>query len=134
MSDHDKMFKSFLEKYGVKILNDTKRCIRHSPNTQFFNYANDKNMFDQIESFETEPVLTVEIPLSKLEALADLESIFFNNIDDVGSRRMFQVWYDQQCEEKELRNKFPTCQSAYEHYSTVLNLCRTNPKKFKDLP
>lgn len=133
MSDHDKMFNSFLTKYGVKVLNNTKRCIKHLSTLHFFNYSKDKDMFDQVQEYETEPVLTVEIPLSKLEALAELESIFFNNIDSVGSRRMFEVWYDQQIEEKELRHKHPACQSAYEQYSTVLNLCRTKPKRFKDL-
>lgn len=133
MSDHDKMFNSFLIKYGVKVLSNTKRCIRHLSTLHFFNYSKDKDMFDETGLFETEPVLTVEIPLSRLTSLVELESIFFNNIESVDSRRMFEVWYNQQIEEKQLREKHPACKSAYEQYSTVLNLCRTKPKRFKDL-
>ena len=81
---------------------------------------------------EYEPLLTITIPLSKLEALSNIDSVFYNNIEDVYARQIFESWMDSQREEKYLRQQYPAVQSAYEQYSMVLHLCREKPKKFKD--
>jgi len=52
---------------------------------------------------------------------------------DVGHRRTFEAWMDQQQEEGRLRDKYPSVKSAFEAYSTMLNLCRESPKTFNDL-
>ena len=134
MSDEKSVKTSFYEKYNIKVVNNHKRFYKSCP-ARFFNDSLDKNIYEQDLSIDvlTEPLLTVEIPESKLNDLMKLEAFFYNNIDNIHSRRMFELWYEQQLEEKELRTKYPACQSAYENYSTILTLCRKNPKKIKDL-
>lgn len=131
MSREEKV-KSFCKKYFATIIDKSRRFVRHRP-VEFFSCVDDKNLYKEIE-IEAEPLLTITIPLSKLEALADLESIFFNNIEDVHARRMFETWLDSQAEEKYLRQKYPTVKDAYEQYSMTLHLCKEKPNKFKDLP
>jgi hypothetical protein len=123
--------KSFFEKYYIKVLNDTKRFARCRP----LQYRCQEKDIDSIQNIEIdyEPLLTVEIPLSKLEHLMTIENMFFNNIDEVHSRRMFEHWMDQQRDERYLHEKYPGVKDSYDQYITILNLCRENPKKIKDL-
>lgn len=123
--------KSFCSKYYVNVLNDTQRFFRTSPPKNF--HISDLNSYQEIAEVISEPLLTITIPQSKLETLINLENVFFNNIEDVYARRMFETWMSEQQNEKRLRQKYPSAQSAYEQYQVVLNLCRENPKRIKDL-
>ena len=131
MSREEKV-KSFCDKYFVSIIDKSRRFLRHRP-SEYFSYAHDKELYQNPLEVESEPLLTVTIPLSKLEAIAEIEGLFFNNIEDVYSRRIFETWMDSQAEEKHLRQKYPTVQAAYEQYSMTLHLCREKPNKFKTL-
>jgi hypothetical protein len=124
--------KSFCEKYQIKVLGDGKRHPIFRVN-EFFKEPKNSNIIDSTEILGTEPLLTLDIPLSKLENLADLDAIYYNQEYGVGHRRTFESWMDQQVEEKWLRDKYPQVQRAFEQYSMLLNLCREKPKTFPDL-
>jgi len=123
--------KSFAAKYSINVLSDSKRCVKHRPINYHFSEELDKDIYRSMGHYETEPVLTIEVPLSKIESIAEVESTFYNNVDDVYRRRHFEEWMKQQSEERYLRSKYPSCQTAYEHYSLMLHLCSENPYKPK---
>ena len=129
---------NFCKKYFVNIVDASKRVAKMFPlnyNAELFSAPVDKDVYHVgAPRYDTEPLLTIEIPLSKLEAIADIESIFYNNIDSIGHRRIFEAWQDQQRYERALREKYPAVQNAYQAYSTMLNLVREKPNDFKDLP
>jgi hypothetical protein len=124
--------KSFCDKYRIKILDSSKRSPVMSVN-QFFVSPKSKDIVHTEPRYETEPLITLTIPLSRLQSISDTEAVFYNNMYEVGARRTFEAWMDQQQEEKRLRDKYPGVKSAFEAYSTMLNLCRESPKTFKDL-
>ena len=130
MSAVDKL-KSFCNKYIIRILDDTRRFAKIRP-VENFSIPDNKDYYIHQMEAEYEPLLTITIPLSKLEALSNIDSVFYNNIEDVYARQIFESWMDSQREEKYLRQQYPAVQSAYEQYSMVLHLCREKPKKFKD--
>lgn len=122
--------KSFCGKYFIGILNDTRRFSRTRPVD--YSVYKDYNYLARIE-IESEPLLTITIPQSKLESLINLENMFFNNIEDVYSRRLFETWMDDIQQEKHLRKLHPGVQEAYEKYQLMLSLCREKPNQIKDL-
>lgn len=124
--------KLFCEKYSIKVLGDGKRHPVFRVN-EFFKEPKNSSVIDTVEILGTEPLLTIDIPLSKLEILANIDAIYYNQSHSIGIRRTFEAWMDQQVDEKLLRNKYPQVQQAYEHYSTMLNLCREHPKTFPDI-
>lgn len=122
---------NFCKKYYLNILNDTKRCMKFGP-VNCVIHTDELTSIKEIH-YDTEPLVTFEIPLSKLEAIADLESLFYNNIEGDSRRHLFENWMDQQSDERHLRNTYKACQTAYDDYNAVLDWCRRNPKQFKDL-
>ena len=126
--------KSFCEKYFVRVLNDTKRFARHRPldfrATTFSDFNEHISPSFQID---TELLLTIEIPQSKLEAVVELESMFYNNTDNIYCRQMFESWMDEQVEEKFLRENHAAVKLAYEQYQLLLDISRTKSKKFRTL-
>lgn len=123
--------KSFCRKYLVNVISDYKRCVKYTAPRYTYNPEDDGKISNILR--DTEPLLTVEIPLSRLEALVDLENIFYNNITDDSKRAYFQVWMQRQEQEAQLRQKYPTIQAAYEQYCMTLNLCGGKPNEIKDL-
>jgi len=127
--------RNFMRKYNIQLLNDNRRCMTRMQPRLYFSFEQDKDyVSDMPPECNYEPLITVEIPLSRLDEIADLESIFFNNIDDENSRRIFQRWLEQQNEEKRLRDNHPAVKKAYEHYSAMLAWCGQANKKITDLP
>jgi len=124
--------KSFCDKYRIKILDSSKRSPVMEAN-QFFVSAESKDIIHTEQRYETEPLITLTIPLSKLNSISDTEAVFYNNMYEVGHRRTFEAWMAQQQEEKRLRDKYPSVKTAFEEYSTMLNMCRESTKTFNDL-
>jgi hypothetical protein len=121
----------FFKKYYIQVLNEqNRRVINFSPNLK---YSLD---FDEqyMQNFETEKLLTISIPQSRLDRLVELEASFYNNIDSVGHRRHFEAWMDTQAHERNMREKHVGLKDAYDQYKMLLELCREKPKQFKDLP
>ena len=125
--------KEFIGKYQIRVLSDSKRALIARPIT-FFDSENDKNIYSMSPHHDTEPMITIDIPLSKLEAIANLEATFFNNIENSHQRRTFEVWMKSQEEERNLRHRFAAVEQAYQSYSKLLHWCRNEPSEFKDLP
>ena len=92
--------------------------------------------FDEFKytTFQSEPMLTVDIPLSKLEKLEQIESIFYGNISSIESRRMFEQWFNQQEEERRLRKCHPAAEKAYQEYQAMLLWCGRGDKKSFTIP
>jgi hypothetical protein len=99
--------------------------------------------FTQITSSEESPIkdemqsryehiITISIPESKLDQLLNIENMFYNNIDSVNHRRLFETWCNQQAHERELRKMHPGIQESYDQYRIMVELCRERPKTFND--
>lgn len=119
----------FTRRHSVKILNSGRRTVRHSMiKPSFFDYADDLNMVNSISThtpYDTEPLLTVEIPLSELERIANFENQVFNNMAQKGHFNMFETLMEQKEEESFLRHKYPAVKKAYEQYSLMLKLAKS---------
>ena len=115
--------KQFCENYEVKILNDQKKRARYHP-ARFFTEPERADIIRKdVDTFETERVITVEIPESRLRALVELERRFFKwQRHSSGEIDMFQTLMDKEREEAWLRQSNPAVQKAYEQYSIMLNL------------
>jgi hypothetical protein len=118
--------RKFLEKHNIRVIDDNKRWHRHRPfSYQFF--EDPKNM-DAMSTYtlqyETERLLTVEIPESDLESIQAFEEQVFNNIKTYGSQHyhMFNAMMEQKEVERYLRKNHAAVQKAYEHYSLMLAL------------
>ncbi len=115
--------KQFCENYEVRVLNDTKRRARYHPARFFTDPERADIIRKDVDTFETERVITVEIPESRLRALVELERRFFKwQRHSSGEIDMFQTLMDKEREEASLRQSNPAVQKAYEQYSIMLNL------------
>lgn len=123
----------FCTLYHIKILSDARRYPIFVKN-KFFEVPNDLSIINSEPVVATEPLITLDIPSSKLQAVAELESVFFNNATGGHGRHIFETIMDQLEEEKMLRQQYPAVQDAYEKYSLMLNLCRSTPKTMKNWP
>lgn len=124
--------RKFFDKYDIKVLADSKKLPICRPMPNFFTDPIEKNLVrDFVPQYEVERIITVDIPESKLNRLSDIESTFFNNIEDVSARNLFDVWMNQQAEERRLRQEYEAVAEAYKQYSLMLNLARTSPEKLK---
>jgi hypothetical protein len=115
--------KQFCENYEVRVLNDTKRRARYHPPKFFTDPERADIIRNDIVEFETEKVITMEIPEGRLMALIELEKRFFKwQRHSPGEIDMFQTLMDKEREEAYLRSTNPAVQKAYEQYSIMLNI------------
>ena len=129
MSNISDKIRNFANKYYIGLLSDSKRWVKSRPIEYFFTDVSNKDICTTQVSYETEPMITLDIPLSKLNLLIEIESTFFNHASDEYHRRHFESLMAQISEERYLRSKHPAVQSAYEQYSMMLHLCKEHPKK-----
>jgi len=117
------MNKSFHEKYEMRLIDDNKRYVRRHLSGIMFSDMYDKDRVMDSVVQQTEKLLTITIPESRLEELEKIHDIFYNNIEVAGDqRRMFELIMEQRYAERDIRKRFPGVQEAYEHYSTLLYL------------
>lgn len=114
----------FLKRHNIKVIDANKRFARYSPSYAYFSDQADYNIINSTCSHETEPLLTVEVPASDLEKLAQFEDQVFGNMKQLGHYGLFQNLMEIKEEEARLRREFPAVQKAYENYSLMLNLCK----------
>ena len=113
----------FCKNYEVRVLNDQKRRARYHPPKFFTNPERADIIRNDIVEFETERVITLEIPEGRLRALIEMERRFFKwQRHNPGEIDMFQTLMDKEREEAYLRQTNPAVQKAYEQYSIMLNL------------
>ncbi len=119
----DEEVKKFCENYEVRVLNDSIRRARYHPPKFFTEPIRADIIRNDVVEYETERVITMEIPEGRLKTLIELEKRFFkwhhhskHEID------MFQTLMDKEREEAHYRHTNPAVQKAYEQYSIMLNL------------
>jgi hypothetical protein len=121
--------KEFCQKHNIAVIDTNKRFARYRPiNRQYFSDPDDYNLIvDSRLNYETEPLYTIEIPLSDLERIKEFEEQVFNNMKQHGAHhyQMFEVMMEQKHKEKRLRDKYPAVKKAYEHYSLILKLAES---------
>lgn len=119
----DNEVKQFCENYEVRVLNDTKRRARYHPPKFFTDPERADIIRNDIVEYETEKVITLEIPEGRLKTLIEMEKRFFKWHNHSKSEvDLFQTLMDKEREESNYRNTNPSVQKAYEQYSIVLNL------------
>lgn len=113
----------FCKNYEVRVLNDTKRRARYHPPRFFTDPERADIIRNDVVEYETERMITVEIPEGRLRALVEMERRFFKwQIHSPGEIDMFQTLMDKEREEAQYRHTNPAVQKAYEQYSIMLNL------------
>ncbi len=119
----DEEVKRFCENYEVRVLNDQKRRARYHP-PRFFTDPRQADLIrHDVVEYETEKVITLEIPESRLRTLVELERKFFKwHHHSQGEIDMFETLMNKEREESYYRKSNPAVQKAYEQYSIMLNL------------
>jgi hypothetical protein len=115
--------KEFCKNYEVRVLNDQKRRARYHP-PKFFTVPERADIIrNDIVEYETEKVVTLEIPESRLRALVEMERRFYKWQHHTKTEvDMFETLMNKEREEAYYRNTNPAVQKAYEQYSIMLNL------------
>jgi hypothetical protein len=115
--------KDFCRNYEVNVLNDQKRRARYHPPRFFTEPSRADVIRNDIVEFETEQVITLEIPEGRLRTLIEMERRFFKlQRHSQGEIDMFQILMDKEREEAHFRHTNTAVQKAYEQYSIMLNL------------
>ena len=115
--------KDFCRNYEVNVPNDQKRRARYHPPRFFTEPSRADIIRNDIVEFETEQVITLEIPEGRLRALVEMEQRFFKwQRHSQGEIDMFQILMDKEREEANIRHTNTAVQKAYEQYSIMLNL------------
>ena len=119
----DEELKQFCENYEVRVLNDSKRRARYHPPKFFTDPERADIIRNDIVEFETERVITVEIPESRLRTLVEMERKFYKWQRHTRTEvDLFQTLMDKEREEAYYRSTNPAVQKAYEQYSIMLNM------------
>ena len=120
-------YEEFLKRHNIKVIDTNKRFARYGSKRFMFTNDVDYNDIAQTMYYETERLLTVEIPESELTRIKDFEDQVFNNIKNHGPHhhQMFEIMMEQKHEEKKLRDKYSAVKKAYEHYSLMLKLAKS---------
>ena len=115
--------KDFCRNYEVNVLNDSKRRARYHPPRFFTDPSRADIIRNDIVEFETEQVITLEIPESRLRTLVEMERRFFKwQRHSQGEIDMFETLMNKEREEAHYRHTNAAVQKAYEQYSVMLNL------------
>jgi len=115
--------KDFCRNYEVNVLNDQKRRARYHPPRFFTDPSRADIIRNDIVEFETEQVITLEIPESRLRTLVEMERRFFKwQRHSQGEIDMFETLMNKEREEAHYRHTNAAVQKAYEQYSIMLNL------------
>jgi hypothetical protein len=115
--------KDFCRNYEVNVLNDQKRRARYHPPRFFTDPSRADIIRNDIVEFETEQVITLEIPESRLRTLVEMERRFFKwQRHSQGEIDMFETLMNKEREEAHYRHTNAAVQKAYEQYSVMLNL------------
>lgn len=113
------ILKSFTDNYEISVLNCSKR--RAVRGNLYFADMNDANIVNT--EFRTERVYTIEIPEGRLQALAELESRFFNHHRHAkGEIDLFEALVTKERNEAYYRNTVEAVDKAYREYSMLLHL------------
>jgi hypothetical protein len=121
--------KEFCRNHNIRVVDTNKRYATVRPlSPRYFQNPDDYNFVSNVlVEHDTEPLYTIEIPLSELERIKEFEDQVFNNIKTHGPYhyQMFEIMMEQKHKEKKLRDKYTAVKKAYEHYSLMLKLAES---------
>lgn len=124
--DNTVALKKFCVDHNITVIDTNKRVPRHPKiSLSFFENGMDYNQVHRSVAYETEPLLTVEIPQRELQNLADFESQVFSNMKQSGHYSLFHTLMEQKEEEKYLRERYPAVLKAYQQYSLMLKMAQS---------
>lgn len=110
--------KTFIKKYSIKILDDFKKGIQLNP----FSFSDCAD--EVISNFQYTPkyekIYTIEISEYYLQYLSDIDSKVFQY--NSSASRYLEDLLMKENKEKQLRDKYPALQEAYEKYTSILSL------------
>lgn len=119
----DEELKQFCENYEIRVLNDQKRRARYHPPKFFTDPLQADLIRNDVVEYETEKVVTLEIPESRLRTLIELEKRFYKwQTHTKREVDLFQTLMDKEREESYYRHTNVAVQKAYEQYSIMLNM------------
>ena len=113
----------FCKNYETQIVDDQKRRGRNHPPRYFTDPLRADIVRKDFVEYETEKVLTVQIPESRFCALVEMEQRFFGRHNHgYSDADMFAMLMEKEREESWHRQSNTAVQKAYEQYSIMLNL------------
>ena len=113
----------FCKNYEIQIVDDQKRRARYHPPRYFTDPLRADIVRKDFVEYETEKVLTVQIPESRFCALVEMEQRFFGRHNHgYSDADMFAMLMEKEREESWHRQSNTAVQKAYEQYSIMLNL------------
>ena len=106
----------FCKRHRVYAINTQKVCQKTIPIRA--------RVYDGLSFFdiETEPLCSMEIPLSELEKIAEFESVVCNSMRSQGSFGIYEMMMKEKEQEQYLRSKYPSVKKAYDQYQLILKL------------
>ena len=132
----DKETYDFLEYYHSKVLNTEKRyAVFNRPrlftdpkNASVVKDGYDIDDNDIATQVEYDQVLILEIPKRSLDHLVNLHTRVFSRSGNP-PEYFLKALLEKEWAEHDLREKFPSVQQAYEHYSLMLHLATNGKEK-----
>ena len=119
----------YLKMHDMTVVNIQNRQIVKSLSQ--FDYFLKKDNYDYLHhtvKYETEKVYTINISESELFSMVMFERHLFNNSTNKHHYNLFNAMMDQKTEEQKLRDKFPAVKKAFEHYSLMLSMAKSETK------
>lgn len=133
----DKELQGFLKFYSTNLVNESRRCVRYH-NNEYFSDPKDANIvrdardfyyrnyhdLDPVvtEKFEYERLCVLEMPENALKSLVHLHQRFYGRSPGSGYEGMARTIVEKEWREKDLRDRHPAVQTAWEQYSLMLHL------------
>lgn len=118
--------KEWLAAHEVVVVDNNKRIHRTISDLDFFKYR-DYNIVDSMPRIQMERAFVLQIPESQLERIIRFEQqVFGNQTGHKHHYNLFEALMIQKEEEQKLRNSNEAVKKAYEHYSLMLQMAKTN--------
>ena len=129
----NKELQAFLHFYNTNLVNDSRRCVSYRSN-EYFSDPKDANIIrdardfyyrnyqDLEKEYGYERLCVLEIPENALKNLVHLHQRFYNGSQNTGYSNVAKTIVEKEWREKDLRDRYPAVQAAWEQYSLMLHL------------
>ena len=110
----------FMRYYDIRLLDDSQRVRKYrAPN---IHWSKNSGVSEMQTTFDTEQLLTVQIPESRMQSLLELDEWFYRNSGGQRPRDLFTDFWEEQKMQEQFRERNPAVKNAYEQYLTLLKL------------
>lgn len=130
----NKELEGFLRFYDTRLINESRRCVRTDYN-EYFSDPSDANIVRNSRDyyyrnyqdfvnphFEYERLCVLEMPESALKNIVHLHQRFYGRSQGGGYENIAKTIVEKEWREKDLRDRYPAVQAAWEQYSLMLHL------------